>query len=192
MNFDIEDSYKISQIAGIDEAGRGPLAGPVVAAAVIVNRNNVIEGIADSKKLTKKKREDLYKQITTSYQYSVGIVSPEEIDEINILQATIKACRIAASQLADSKIFLVDGNMKFNNDKYISVVKGDNKSISIAAASIVAKVTRDRIMSSLHNDYPEYCWDSNSGYGSKVHIEAIKNFGMTPHHRRSFKPKSLE
>lgn len=192
MNFEIEDSYSIHhQIAGIDEAGRGPLAGPVVAAAVIVDRNFFIEGIADSKKLTKNKREELYKIIIEHYQYAVGIVSSERIDEINILQATIEACRIAANKLASPSLFLVDGNMKFNDDRFISIIKGDDKSVSIAAASIIAKVTRDKIMYELHCKYPEYCWDSNSGYGSKTHIEAIKHYGMTPYHRRSFKPKSL-
>lgn len=191
MNFDIEDSYGIKHIAGIDEAGRGPLAGPVVAAAVIVDRSNIIDGIADSKKLSKKMREELYAQIVANYQYSVSIISPQIIDEINILQATIKACREAASSLEQSPLFLVDGNMKFNDDRYVSIVKGDDKSVSIAAASIVAKVTRDRLMTKLHAEHPEYSWDSNSGYGSKAHIEAIKKYGMTPHHRRSFKPKSL-
>lgn len=191
MDFNIEDSYNLKTIAGIDEAGRGPLAGPVVAAAVIIDRNNVIDGIADSKKLTSKKREELYQQITNIYQFSVGIVSPQIIDEINILQATIKACRIAANKLQQTSLFLVDGNMKFNDDKYVSIIKGDDKSISIAAASIVAKVTRDRIMQKLHEEHPEYSWDRNSGYGTKVHIDAIKNYGMTAHHRRSFKSKRL-
>ncbi|MGC0371598.1 MAG: hypothetical protein DGJ47_000289 [Rickettsiaceae bacterium] len=190
MNLDIENQYAGKIIAGIDEAGRGPLAGPVVAAAVIVDQDHIIEGINDSKKIGIKKRVQLYDQIVDNYQYAVGIVSPEEIDEINILQATIKACQEAESSLnAPSDVVLVDGNMKFSDGRFKSIVKGDSKSISIAAASIVAKVTRDRIMQKLHIQYPQYNWQKNSGYGTKEHIAAIAKHGFTEHHRRSFRVK---
>jgi ribonuclease HII len=189
-NFDIEDKYNGHVIAGIDEAGRGSLAGPVVAAAVIVDRNIVIDGIKDSKKMRPTTREDLYLKITENYVWAVGIVPPEEIDTINIYQATIKACNIAAENLtAKADIVLVDGNMKFADQRFKSIIKGDDKSISIAAASIVAKVTRDRIMTSLAVDHPDYAWHRNFGYGTKQHLKAITAFGITEKHRRSFKIK---
>lgn len=191
-DFRLEDKFTPRIVAGIDEAGRGPLAGPVVAAAVIVDRNYIIDGIKDSKKLSAKKREELYAEITSKYQYTLGIVSPAKIDKINILQATINACRLAAESLNNADMFLIDGNMQFANPSYISIIKGDDLSYSIAAASIVAKVTRDRIMHQLHQEYPIYGWNSNSGYGSKAHIEAIRNHGLSPYHRRSFKPKNLD
>lgn len=192
-DLEIERSYKGKLIAGVDEAGRGPLAGPVVAAAVIVDQNNIIEGIRDSKKISKKKREILYEQITSAYKYSVGVASAAEIDQINILQATIKACKMAVSDLSIApEIVLVDGNMKFDDARFYSIVKGDDKSLSIAAASIVAKVTRDRIMDELSAEFPDYCWAKNSGYGTKDHLEAIKKFGRTKHHRASFKVRGVD
>ena len=192
-DLEIEGEYTGKIIAGVDEAGRGPLAGPVVAAAVIVDQDNIIEGIRDSKKISKKKREILYEQITSSYKYSLGIVSADEIDQINILQATIKACKIAVSALSiEPEIVLVDGNMKFDDARFYSIVKGDDKSLSIAAASIVAKVTRDRIMDGLSSEFPNYAWAKNSGYGTKDHLEAIKKFGRTKHHRVSFKVKGVD
>ena len=185
-----ENEYQGKIIAGVDEAGRGPLSGPVVAAAVVLDQNIIIPGIKDSKKISKKKREDLFEQITKHYQYSVGIISPEEIDQINILEATKKACNIAVDSIKTSpEIVLVDGNMKFADQRYVSIIKGDDKSISIAAASIVAKVTRDRIMENLSQQFPSYKWYKNSGYSTKEHLEAIATHGLTEHHRKSFKIK---
>ncbi|MBA2628854.1 MAG: ribonuclease HII [Rickettsiaceae bacterium] len=191
-DLEIEQRFFGKIIAGVDEAGRGPLAGPVVAAAVIVDQNNIIEGIRDSKKLSKKKREDIYHYITSHYIWSVGIVSSDEIDEINILQATIKACRLAVSALkVRADIVLVDGNMKFGDQRFLSIIKGDDKSISIAAASIIAKVTRDGLMNDLSNEFPEYKWHQNAGYGTKEHMEAIIKHGRSVHHRKSFKVKDI-
>lgn len=188
-DFEIEKTYNGKIIAGVDEAGRGPLAGAVVAAAVIVNTDKFIEGIRDSKKISKIKREKLYEFIVNNYQYGVGIVSPEEIDKINILEATKKACCLAVDSLkTNPEIVLVDGNMKFADPRYHSIIKGDDKSTSIAAASIVAKVTRDRIMHSLSLEYPAYDWHKNSGYGTKYHLEAIIKEGITSYHRKSFAP----
>lgn len=192
MNFEIENQFLNEVVAGIDEAGRGPLAGPVVAAAVIVDKIHIINGINDSKKLSRKKREELYGQITKHYNYAVAIIGAEEIDRINILRATIEACIQAGNRLSvRPDVVIVDGNMKFDDERFISIVKGDTKSISIAAASIVAKVTRDRIMDSLAVEFPEYCWQKNAGYGTKDHISAIKKFGLTSYHRKSFKLKEI-
>jgi len=186
----IEDEYGNLIIAGADEAGRGPWAGPVVAAAVIIDRKNIIKGINDSKKIAKKQRELLFAQITTNYLWSVGIIEADEIDQINILEATKKACQIAVNSITTrADIVIVDGNMKFADPRYNSIVKGDAKSLSIAAASIVAKVTRDRIMNELSTEYPEYKWEKNSGYGTKEHLAAIIKYGLTKHHRQSFKIK---
>lgn len=188
MDLSFEQQYHNHIIAGVDEAGRGPLAGPVVAAAVIVDSNNLIEGIRDSKKLLKSRREELYNEITKHYTWSIGIVDSEEIDRINILEATKKAMEIAVNTLGKmSSVILVDGNMKFPDYRYISIIKGDDKSISIAAASIIAKVTRDKIMAEFHQEFPLYKWIKNSGYGTKEHINAITNYGITKYHRKSFK-----
>ncbi|XVN40462.1 MAG: ribonuclease HII [Rickettsia endosymbiont of Argas persicus] len=182
-----EKKYDGYIVAGIDEAGRGPVAGAVIAAAVIVDRNNIIDGIKDSKKLSKKKRELLYEQITANYSWAVGIVSHTEIDEINILEATKKACLIAAKNLSTQpEIVIVDGNMQFYDKRFVSIINGDNLSLSIAAASIIAKVTRDRLMLDLSTEFPQYLWHKNSGYGTKEHIEAIKLHGLSPYHRLSF------
>lgn len=190
-NFAIEDSYYDKIIAAIDEAGRGPFAGPVVAGAVIIDRDRVPTGIDDSKKLSAAKREDLFKQITENHIWAVGIVEAFEIDQINILQATIKACSHAANKLAKTPdIILVDGNMKFVDSRFKSIIKGDNLSISIAAASIIAKVYRDKLMMELSNHYPEYLWHKNSGYGTREHKVAIKQYGLTDQHRKSFKFKT--
>lgn len=192
MELNIDLNYQKKILAGIDEAGRGPLSGPVVAAAVIANSDNIIEGINDSKKLSEQKRNFLYEEIITRYSYSIGIVEANEIDQINILQATIKACRIAADNLnCTPDIILVDGNMRFSDKRFKSIIKGDTKSHAIAAASIVAKVTRDRIMTHLHCSYPEYNWQKNKGYGSKEHLKAIANYGICEHHRKTFKFKKL-
>ncbi len=190
MDLSIESNYP-GVVAGVDEAGRGPLAGPVVAAAVIIDQNNLIEGIKDSKKLSKNKREELYVKITQNYICSIGVVGPKEIDEINILEATKKACVLAVEGLIkEPSTVIVDGNMKFSDKRFVSYVKGDDKSISIAAASIIAKVTRDRLMALLHQEFPYYFWAKNSGYGTKEHISAIEKYGSSIHHRLSFKLKN--
>ena len=190
MDLSIESNYP-GVVAGVDEAGRGPLAGPVVAAAVIIDQNNLIEGIKDSKKLSKNKREELYVKITQNYVWSIGIVVPKEIDEINILEATKKACVLAVEGLIkEPSVVIVDGNMKFSDQRFVSYIKGDDRSISIAAASIIAKVTRDRMMALLHQEFPYYFWAKNSGYGTKEHISAIEKYGSSIHHRLSFKLKN--
>ena len=190
MDLSIESNQQ-GVVAGVDEAGRGPLAGPVVAAAVIIDQNNLIEGIKDSKKLSKNKREELYVKITQNYTWSIGVVGPKEIDEINILEATKKACVLAVEGLIkEPSVVIVDGNMKFSDKRFVSYVKGDDKSISIAAASIIAKVTRDRLMALLHQEFPYYFWAKNSGYGTKEHISAIEKYGSSIHHRLSFKLKN--
>ncbi len=189
-DFSWEDKFTGKLVAGIDEVGRGPLAGPIVAAAVIANRSNVIGGINDSKKLSPSKRQSLYEQICKFYKYSIAIIPEQRIDEVNILNATYEAMNIAYSKLPTNvDVVLVDGNMKFDNTKYISIIKGDTISHSIAAASIIAKVTRDNIMQNLHLEYPVYNWLSNVGYGSKAHIEAIKSHGLCKYHRKSFTKK---
>ncbi len=188
----IESQYTGKIIAGVDEVGRGSLAGPVVAAAVIVDQKNIFERINDSKKLSRTKRKWLFYQITSSYLWGVGIIEPVEIDKINILQATIKSCKIAVDSINPrAEIVIVDGNMKFDDERFHSIVKGDNKSVSIASASIVAKIIRDGIMTELANEFPAYKWNQNSGYGTKDHLNAIQKHGYTPHHRRSFKIKNL-
>ncbi len=176
-------------IVGIDEVGRGPLAGPVVAAAVILPKEFQLIGIDDSKKLSKEKREEFYEHIIEqSLDYNIGIIEPSEIDQINIFQATKKAMRLALNGLSkDIEHILIDA-MQLEGLAYPSdsIIKGDQKSISIAAASIVAKVTRDRLMEELHLSHPHYDFHKNSGYGTRAHIEAIKKYGLTKHHRRSF------
>ncbi|MCC8417066.1 MAG: ribonuclease HII [Rickettsia endosymbiont of Bryobia graminum] len=189
--FKLEQQY-LTPVAGIDEAGRGPLVGPVVAAAVIINQTKIIDGIKDSKKLTKKIRESLYEQITKNYIWSIGIVHQDEIDKINILEATKKACYIAATSLSVTpSTILVDGNMKFTDPRFVSIINGDNLSISISAASIVAKVTRDRLMLEYSKEFPQYLWHKNSGYGTKEHLQAINLYGLSPYHRHSFKIKTI-
>ena len=186
-NLLLELQYPSQIVAGIDEAGRGPLAGPVVAAAVIVNQEIVIEGINDSKKLSAAKREKLYDLIIEHYTFGIGEASVEEIDEINILEATKLACIRAAEKLSIMPdIVLVDGNMKFADNRYKSIIKGDALSISIAAASILAKVHRDRMMAELAKEHPQYLWQKNSGYGTARHIAAIKEHGPVRHHRSKF------
>lgn len=191
MNIDtlhFEKKYIGQIIAGVDEAGRGPLAGPVVAGAVIVDQTNIIPGIKDSKKLTYNKREYLYEQIINNYIWAVGIVSHTEIDQINILEATKKACIQAVKNLqVNPSVVLVDGNMKFTDERFVSIINGDNLSLSIAAASIIAKVTRDRIMKKLSLEFPNYNWHKNFGYGTKEHKNAISTYGLSIYHRKSFK-----
>ncbi len=179
----------INYLCGIDEAGRGPVAGPVVAAAVVFSKYISIEGITDSKKITAKQREKLFDVITNkALTYGIGIVGVEEIEEINILQATFKAMKQALNNLSIKPDFvLIDGNLKFeNNLPTEAITKGDSKSFVIGAASIIAKVTRDRIMLNLSKEFPNYYWEKNKGYGTKQHFEAIRKYGLTPHHRKSF------
>jgi len=178
-------------IAGVDEAGRGPLVGSVVAAAVILNPEKPVAGLADSKKLTEKKREQLAEQIKESVlAWSIASVSAAEIDEINILQATMKAMKLAVEGLnIEPEKVLVDGNRCPDiNYPAEAIVKGDDKVQAISAASILAKVERDHQMISLHQQYPEYGFDRHKGYGTKVHVEALKQHGACPQHRRSFSP----
>jgi len=180
---------KIQLIAGVDEAGRGPLAGPVVAAAVIFSPDVVIKGINDSKVLSEKRRDDLFEKIIKkSKAHSVSIVPVEIIDEINILNASLLAMRQSVEGLkVQPDLILADGNKKFDYSiPVIPVVKGDAKSFSIAAASIVAKVTRDRIMKELAVEYPDYYWENNKGYPTKQHRESIKLNGTSPFHRKTF------
>lgn len=176
-------------ICGVDEVGRGPLAGPVAAGAVILPKNCEIFYINDSKKLSEKKREELYKEIMEkAIAVGIGWVEPERIDEINILQATYEAMTRAIQNLGVMPdILLNDGVIipKVSIEQ-VNIIKGDEKSISIGAASIVAKVERDRKMEEYHKEYPEYGFCSNKGYGTKEHMEALKKYGPTPIHRRSF------
>ena len=177
------------RICGIDEAGRGPLAGPVVAGAVILPKDCEILGVDDSKKLSAKKRELLYDEIMEkAVAVSVGIVSPERIDEINILQATYEAMREAAAGLGTEPDILLNDAVTIPEVviPQVPIVKGDAKSVSIAAASIIAKVTRDRIMVEYESRFPGYGFASNKGYGSAEHIEALRRLGPTPIHRNSF------
>jgi|TARA_B110001454_G_scaffold218660_1_gene247342 ribonuclease HII len=187
LEFDAEFSRPL---AGVDEVGRGPLAGPVVAAAVILDFSNIPKGINDSKKISKIKRENINKEIINSSTISIGQASVVEIDKINILQASLLAMQRAINGLKTTpKIVLVDGiYAPLVNVKTETVVKGDSHSLSIAAASIVAKVFRDKLMKNYSSQYPGYLWEKNSGYGTKEHLEAIKRLGVTPIHRTSFKP----
>lgn len=176
-------------ICGIDEAGRGPLAGPVVAGAVILPKDEKILYVNDSKKLSEKKREMLYDEIMDrALAVGVGIVGPERIDEINILQATYEAMRMAVAQLKVQPDILLNDAVTIPDLKVhqVPIVKGDAKSVSIAAASIIAKVTRDRLMREYGQVFPEYEFASNKGYGTKSHIEALKTYGPTSIHRRTF------
>jgi ribonuclease HII len=188
----------MGQIAGIDEAGRGPWAGPVVASAVILNPVTMPPGLNDSKKLTKKKREALFIKIMETQDVGIGITSVEEIDEINILQASLLAMRRAAGDLSEKLAlknrplasgYLIDGNHDAGLDlPSLCLIKGDGRSFSIAAASIIAKVFRDQIMADLAKIHPAYGWEKNAGYGVSAHIEGLKLVGVSPHHRKSFKP----
>ncbi len=183
----LEEGYSL--IAGVDEVGRGPLAGPVCAAAVILPAGVEIDGVDDSKKLTEKKRELLYDVIAeNAVAWSVAFVEPEIIDEINIRQATHLAMENAVKNLSGQPDFLlVDGNDKIPfSVPSAYIVKGDAKSLSIAAASIMAKVTRDRYMVEMGKEYPEYFFEKHKGYGTAAHMEAIRKYGLTPLHRRSF------
>lgn len=183
-----------NMICGIDEAGRGPLAGPVVVASVIMPADSMIEGVNDSKKVSEKKREKLYDQILEeAISYGVGIVGQDEIDEINILNATKKGLTMCIKEVENKlnekpEVILVDALTKIDTDgiPYKSIIHGDSLSYSIAAASIIAKVTRDRIMRQWDEVYPQYGFAKHKGYGTKMHIDAIKEYGLCPLHRRSF------
>lgn len=212
-DFSLENQFE-GRVCGIDEVGRGPLAGPVVAACVYIPEEvrdaEWMDDIKDSKKIAKPKLGRLYDLILESCICGMSEIYPAEIDEINILQASLKAMEYAfdamtehGSRMIESKNSsslihhpsspwhaLIDGNRLPTNlpCPATTVIKGDSRSKSIAAASIIAKVTRDRIMKDLAQDYPGYSWETNAGYGSKAHMEALKTLGVTPHHRRSFAP----
>ena len=179
----------VTRIAGVDEAGRGPLAGPVVAAAVILSSEDVPDGLDDSKKLTASARERLFDQIAKRARVGVGQASVGEIDDLNILYASHLAMERAVLALGHVDHALIDGNMtpKTLTCPATALVKGDSRSLSIAAASIIAKVTRDRIMVDLAQQFPGYGWEQNAGYPTKAHRDALLRLGVTPHHRRSFK-----
>jgi ribonuclease HII len=180
------EGYKI--IAGVDEAGRGPIAGPVVAAAVVFTKNKGLQGLDDSKKLSPKKREKLFPEIK-KMPYGIAIVGQEIIDEINILQATRLAMKQAVGKLIiNPDILLIDGNQKIDSPiEQWAIVKGDAKSISIAAASVLAKVTRDRIMEGYHLHYPQYEFSRHKGYGTQRHRDLIATHGPCPIHRKTFR-----
>ena len=179
-----------NKICGIDEAGRGPLAGPVVIASVIMPADSMIEGVNDSKKVSEKKREILYdKIIEQAISYGVAIIGQDEIDEINILNATKKGLTISLQELTvRPDLILVDAleHIDTLGIPYESIIKGDAKCYSISCASIIAKVTRDRIMREWDKVYPEYNFAQHKGYGTAKHIESIKQYGLCPIHRRSF------
>ena len=189
-----EKGYKC--IAGIDEAGRGPLAGPVVAAAVILPKDALIEGVNDSKKLSEKKREKLYDDIiNNALAWGVGIVDHTVIDEINILNATRKAMKLAIEDLkVKPDVILIDAEERVDTDgrPYLPIIKGDAVSIWIGAASIIAKVTRDRMMREYDKIFPMYGFEKHKGYGTKAHVEALKEFGPCVIHRQSFLKKILK
>jgi len=179
----------IRHIAGVDEVGRGPLAGPVVAAAVILPKDFAIPGVDDSKKLSEKKREELYSVITEcALAYGVGIMDNDVIDKVNILEATKQAMRQALERLpVKPDYILIDAlTLKDLEVPQRGIIKGDSLSVSIAAASIVAKVTRDRMMDEYHRKYPYYAFDQNKGYGTRSHYEGIEEHGICGIHRRSF------
>ena len=177
-------------IAGVDEAGRGPLAGPVVAAAVVLPADAILQGLDDSKKLSPTRREELFPKIQTqAVVYGVAVVNPEVIDKINILQAALLAMQRAVEQLQPvPDLLLIDGNQKTASSiEQWAIVKGDSKSLSIAAASVLAKVTRDHIMQDYHQLYPQYEFARHKGYGTKLHRDLIAEHGPCPIHRSTFK-----
>lgn len=188
-----EKGYNL--VCGVDEAGRGPLAGPVCAAAVVLPKGLILEGVNDSKKLTEKKREALFDVITEqALDWSVAFATVEEIEEINILNAAMLAMKRAVEDLKNPVDFaIIDGNRKPPLEiDCEAVVKGDAKSMSVAAASILAKVSRDRILRQYAVDYPQYGFEKHKGYGTKVHVEALKKYGPCEVHRPSFLKKILK
>lgn len=185
--FDFDRNFNLSSIAGVDEAGRGPLAGPVVAACCILPLDCMIDGINDSKKLSEPKREKLYCEITASAVFKVSVIPQEVIDEINILRATKRAMAECIENMpVKPELVLIDAVDVKVSVPIKSIIKGDEQSYNIAAASIIAKVTRDRLMRDYDNLYPQYGFAKNKGYGTKEHIEALKKCGPCPLHRKSF------
>lgn len=197
VDYSIENEYRekgFNIICGVDEAGRGPLAGPVYAAAVILPSDCVIEGLNDSKKLTEKKREALFDEIKEkALAYGIASADEKEIDEINILNATFIAMKRAIASLSvRPDLALIDGNQKPHTDiEEVTVIKGDAKSMSIAAASVLAKVSRDRFMLEMAEKYPQYDFARHKGYGTKLHYEKIAQYGVCDIHRRTFLKKIL-
>ncbi|MEM7618733.1 MAG: ribonuclease HII [Pseudomonadota bacterium] len=184
-------------VCGIDEVGRGPLCGPVVAACAFIKPESYDapewQNITDSKKITAKKRETLFDFICENSIYGISEISPQEIDRLNIHHATLLAMKRAFEEilykLPENMLALVDGKFPPNlSCKVQTVIKGDSLSLSIGAASIIAKVHRDRLMKKYHEEFPHYGWDTNSGYGTKVHMQGLAEYGLTPHHRLSFAP----
>lgn len=196
-DFSIEQSMMAQGkrcVVGVDEVGRGPWAGPVVAAAVWIDPNNIPYGATDSKKLSAKKREQLAEEILKVSKCSIAQASVEEVDALNIREATLLAMKRAVEGLKlDVDHIFVDGNVLPKNLPCDAefVIKGDSKVLSIACASIVAKVFRDKMMAELANEFPHYAWEKNAGYGTKAHQEGLAEFGVTVHHRKSFKPIQL-
>ena len=190
-NREYEEKYSnLNYICGVDEVGRGPLVGPVVASAVILPKNYFIEGLTDSKKLSKKKRDYFYEVIKQeALAIGIGIVDNKKIDEINILEASRLAMKKAINSLSiKPDIILTDAMRLDMGIPEEDIIKGDLKSITISAASVIAKVTRDKMMEELHEKYPMYNFIKNNGYPTKEHIEAIKKYGIIKEHRKSFRP----
>ena len=190
-NREYEEKYSnLNYICGVDEVGRGPLVGPVVASAVILPKNYFIEGLTDSKKLSKKKRDYFYEVIKQeALAIGIGIVDNKKIDEINILEASRLAMKKAINNLSiKPDIILTDAMRLDMGIPEEDIIKGDLKSITISAASVIAKVTRDKMMEELHEKYPMYNFIKNNGYPTKEHIEAIKKYGIIKEHRKSFRP----
>lgn len=181
-------NYKL--IAGVDEAGRGPWAGPVYSAAVILDISKIPAEINDSKKMSEKKRDEIYSRIVSEHHYSIGVADVNEIDELNILQASLLSMKRAITNLRLNPDFvLIDGVHRPNLDvDSENIIRGDSKSLSIAAASIIAKVERDRFMKKIDEEYPCYNWKKNKGYGTKEHQNALNIHGISKHHRKSFSP----
>ena len=196
LEFEKEAAAKgYKAVCGVDEAGRGPLAGPVCAAAVILPENTIIEGVNDSKKLSEKKREALFDVIKEqALSYSIAFASVEEIEEMNILNATMLAMKRAVEGLdVKADYAMIDGNRLPNLDIDSEfIIKGDAKSMSIACASILAKVSRDRLLYEYAKEYPQYQFDKHKGYGTKAHVAALKEYGPCPYHRMSFLGKILK
>ena len=190
-NFKLGSKYKVKILAGVDEVGRGSLIGPVYAAAVILNKSINKKLLKDSKSLSKEKREELYSYIKKNSIWAIGKASVEEIEKINILHASLLAMKRAIIKLKKKPfLVLIDGNKLPNLKNYNlkSIIKGDQKIPSISAASIIAKVSRDRFITTLSIKFKNYGWDSNLGYGTKEHLRAIKKYGITKHHRKTFSP----
>lgn len=190
-NREYEEKYSnLDYICGVDEVGRGPLVGPVVASAVILPKNYYIEGLTDSKKLSKKKRESFFEIINKdALAIGIGVIDNQKIDEINILEASRLAMKIAVNNLKIKPDVILTDAMKLDMGiDEEDIIKGDLKSITISAASVVAKVTRDKMMEELHEKYPMYNFIKNNGYPTKEHVEAIKKYGIIEEHRKTFSP----